>query len=107
MQSEFFLLLKAVPVEEHCGENFHYMVSYKMMDSHEPVNVVKVDNASATELVIHNRPIFTKYRISVWSGNVMGQTPPESREYRFGYSSEGSKYRPTVLASDVWPWPYR
>jgi receptor-type tyrosine-protein phosphatase zeta len=78
-----------VAEEEHNGEGFHYIVSYKKYRTFEAPSTVVIRDTNLTELTIHDREIFTEYEISVWAANNMGEAPTSTRERKIGRSSEG------------------
>ena len=81
-----------MPREEHNGEGFHYIVSYKILQSSRPTQKKQIWNAAQTELVIHDHTSFSQYEISVQAANNIGIVPIGQNDMKIGYSGEGSEF---------------
>jgi hypothetical protein len=94
-----YFFTQAMPQQEHNGEDFHYLVSYKRAGvSEAEENTVKVPDVKATdasrrEYVVEGQEMYKKYIISVKAANQEGQAPDQSVERKIGYSGQGSTYK--------------
>jgi len=78
-----------VPRRLHCGEGFHYRVGYRPKDDHGQMSIREVRDASSSELIVYDVPLFQQYEIFVQSVNNHGEAPILGGERKMGYSGEG------------------
>ena len=96
----YIFFTQAMPQQEHNGEDFHYLVSYKrnVLGAEEitvKVPDVKATDASRREYVVEGQEMYKEYIISVKAANQEGLAPAHSAESKIGYSGQGSMYSNT------------
>jgi receptor-type tyrosine-protein phosphatase zeta len=85
---QLVIVWEPLPEQEYNGPGFHYLVSYKLLDSPGLPETIRIDDPTQSEVVVHQREIFRKYEIRVQSANAVGISPVSVRA-KIGYSSEG------------------
>jgi len=80
-----------LPVE-HNGEGFHYIVTYKRLESEaSQVMSRRVTDWRQSQLVVSGLETYSEYLITVQAANNVGRSPRSSVERRIGHSAENGE----------------
>jgi len=94
--------VQGMPPTDHNGEDFHYIVSYKLAGGEEKkqkVMDVRTADSSRREYVVEGQEMFKEYEIAVQAGNQEGLAPSHTVERKIGFSGQGGEYSDIDIAS--------
>ena len=77
---------------DHNGEDFHYVVGYKLADTADRMTEIKVRDYRQSEIIIPDQETFQKYEIFVRAANQKGSAPESSLDRKYAFSGEDGKY---------------